>query len=84
MRRFLWQLLSLLLLLALAGCSENTVVAGQNGIRVNAGEWASETDDGAFMLEFSVAYDGANIFVSTYSFPCGKKTSYVLPPRAHC
>jgi hypothetical protein len=80
MRKFFWQLLALVLLSALIGCSETTVVAGKNGIRVKPGEWSAETEDG-HIADFTITFDGTNILVYTYSYPCDGKFSYVLPSK---
>jgi hypothetical protein len=66
---------------ALTGCSINTVTAGAGGILIEAGEWEARSADGRYTMQFTIGVDGANIFVSTYSYPCGKQNSVMFPPN---
>src|SRR5512141_1470057 len=81
MHRILWQLLVLVALVTLVGCSDNSVAAGENGILVKPGEWTGSSDTGANMLEFTVGVNGGSIFVASYAYPCGEKSAFVLPPQ---
>jgi hypothetical protein len=80
-RKALRELLILGILFALTGCSGNTVTAGKDGIPIAGGDWIGRSDDGAFSMQFRIGTDGANIFLVTFSYPCGDKYSTVLPPN---
>ena len=79
------KLLSLLLvfsaLMTLISCSSNMVTAGKDGINIEGGEWIGKSDDGSFSMEFKIGTNGENIFLISFSHPCGEKNSYVLPPN---
>jgi hypothetical protein len=67
---------------ALTGCSINTVTAGAGGIPIEGGGWTGRSADGRYTIQFTIGVDGANIFVYSYSFPCGKQNESVFPPNA--
>ena len=68
-------------LIALIGCSSNMVTAGKDGISIEAGDWIGKSDDGSFTMQFKIGTNGENIFIVSFSYPCGEKSSYVLPPN---
>ena len=66
---------------ALIGCSSNMVSAGKDGISIEGGAWTGRSDDGAYTMQFNIGTDGANIFLVTFSYPCGDRYSTLLPPN---
>jgi hypothetical protein len=74
MCKFLWFLLFLVILFALIGCSDNTIVAGKNGNRIKIGEWTGIDDDGTYLIQFIVATDRSRIIVPSYVIPCGEES----------
>ncbi len=83
-RRFLWHLLVLIILSILVSCSDNTAVAGENGIRIKAGEWIGQNDEGSYMIQFNIVSSadvGANIALLTYTYPCGETYFSVFVPK---
>lgn len=79
------KLLSLLLvfgaLIVLVGCSSNMVTAGKDGISIVNGEWIGQSDDRSFTMEYKIGTDGENLFIVSYSHPCGEKNTFVIPPK---
>ena len=79
------QLLSLLLvfsaLISLIGCSSTMVTAGKDGISIESGEWVGKSEDGSFTMQFKIGTNGDNLFLVSFSHPCGERSSYVLPPN---
>jgi hypothetical protein len=63
---------------AVFGCSANLVPAGEDGIRIHGGDWIGKNDGGTFIMHFTIGSDGANIFLLTYSYPCGEKIATVF------
>jgi hypothetical protein len=57
------------------------VTAGKDGISIEAGDWIGKSDDGSFTMQFKIGTNGENIFIDSFSYPCGEKGSYVLPPN---
>ena len=68
-------------LTVLTGCFSNLVTAGKDGISIQAGEWIGKSDDGSFSMQFKIGANGENIFLMSFSHPCGEMSSYVLPPN---
>jgi hypothetical protein len=79
--RIISRLLILCIIFILIGCSNNMVTAGLDGISIEGGKWTGKSDDGTYTMQFNIGTDGANIFLFSFSYPCGEQNSYVLPPN---